>query len=176
MLHAIIAAANDSAETTNPLDMVTDFFASPLWQFLIYLFFFCLVAVWLAGAYWIYKDARRRIEDPIVIGVCVLTGLVFGPTGWLVYSIARPSEFIADRRLRELDTQLIEQRLNEEARCTYCKAPVRDDYLVCPSCGRRLRTQCRSCHRPLEPSWRVCPYCEADTHPAGSYASPDKLL
>lgn len=169
---AIIGAAQSSADT-NPFQTVTDFFSSPLWQFVIYLAYFSLVAVWLAGAYWVFKDARRRIEDPIVIGVCVAAALVFGPLGWIVYAIARPSEYIADRRVRELDLQMMEQRLNEDARCSNCTTPVRDDYLVCPACGQRLRLQCRSCHRPLDPSWRVCPYCEADTHPS-TYSAQDR--
>jgi RNA polymerase subunit RPABC4/transcription elongation factor Spt4 len=162
---AIIAAANDSADT-NPFQAFTDFFSSPLWQFIVYLGYFMGAAVWLAGAYWIFKDARRRIEDPIVIGVCVAAGLVFGPLGWIVYAIARPSELVAEKRMRELDMQMMERTLSEDSRCPNCKAAVRDDYLVCPSCGSRLRTQCRSCRRPIEPGWRVCPYCEADTHPS----------
>ncbi len=171
MPHAIIAAANDSTET-NPFQVFTDFLASPLWQFLVYLAYFTGVAIWWAGADGVFKDWRRRFEDPIVVGVCVAAALVFGPIGWIVYAIARPSEFLADRRVRELDMQMMEQRLNGD-RCSYCKTPVRDDYLVCPSCSRRLRTQCRSCRRPLEPNWRVCPYCEADTHPA-AYTTSDR--
>ena len=49
-----------------------------------------LVALWLACAYWVFKDARRRIDDKIVLAVCVLTGLVFGPVGLIVYAIVRP--------------------------------------------------------------------------------------
>lgn len=173
MPDAIIAAANDTSDT-NPLQTFTDFFSSPAWQFLVYLFYFCIVAVWLAGAYWIFKDARRRIDDKIVIGVCVAAGLVFGPVGWIVYAIARPSEYLDDRRVRELEMQMMEQRLREESLCLYCKTPLCDDYLVCPSCGRRVRSQCRSCRRPLEPTWRVCPYCEADARPSSAIAS-DRL-
>jgi hypothetical protein len=164
--HAIIAAAT-AASNTNPFQAFTDFLDSPAWRFVIYLVYFCGAAIWLAGAFWIFKDARRRIEDPIVVGVCVAAGLVFGPIAWIVYAIARPSEYTDDRRVREFDLRMMEQSLTQESRCSYCKAPVRDDYLVCPSCARRLRTPCRSCRRPLEPTWHVCPYCEAD---AGSSA------
>jgi len=168
--HAILAATTTE---TDPLQAFTDFFSSPFFTFLIYFAIFAFVCVWLAGAFWMFKDSRRRNDDPIVIGVCVLAGLLFGPVAWIVYAIARPAETLADRRVRELDMQILEDRLNGDERCTYCKAPVRDDYLVCPSCGRRLRTQCRSCRRPLEANWKVCPYCEADTHPAASTA-PDR--
>jgi RNA polymerase subunit RPABC4/transcription elongation factor Spt4 len=163
--HWIIVAAASETTDSNPFQAFQDFFSSAAWQFIVYLFFFCIAVIWLAGAFWVFKDARRRIDDPIVIGVCVATALVFGPIGWIVYAIARPSEYLSDRRVRELDMQVMEQRLND-SRCAYCGSPVREDYLVCPSCGGRLRTQCRSCRRPLAPTWRVCPYCETDTHPA----------
>jgi hypothetical protein len=164
--YAIIVAANDTTDS-NPFQALTDFLDSPLWQFLIYMVYFSVAAIWLAGAYWVFKDARRRIEDPIVVGVCVAAALVFGPIGWIVYAIARPSELIADRRIRELDVKVMEQRLSGE-RCMYCHAPIRDDYLVCPSCGHRLRTQCRTCGRPVEPTWRMCPYCEEDARPTAA--------
>ena len=169
MPDAIIAAAT-AASDTNPFQAFTDFLSSPAWRFVVYLFYFCIVAVWLAGAFWILKDARRRIDDPIVVGVCVAAGLVFGPIAWIVYAIARPSEYVDDRRVRELDMLMMEQRLTQESHCSYCKSPVRDDYLVCPACARRLRTPCRSCRRPLEPTWHVCPYCEADASPSPAAA------
>ena len=53
--------------------------------------------LWIACAYWVFKDARRRIDDKIVLAVVVLTGLVFGPLGLIVYAIVRPAEPLADR-------------------------------------------------------------------------------
>jgi hypothetical protein len=161
----LIIAQNGTTDT-NPFQRVLDFFSSPAWQFLVYMFYFALIAVWLAGAFWVFKDARRRIDDKIVVAVCVAAALVFGPIAWIVYAIARPSEYIDDRRVRELDLQMMEQRLRDDSRCSFCKTPGRDDYLLCPSCGRRLRSQCPSCRRPLDPNWRVCPYCETDVHPS----------
>ena len=95
--------------------------------------------VWLSCAYWVFKDARRRIDDEIVIVVAVLTGLVFGPFGLLIYAIVRPPEYLDDAHERELEMRMMEQRLDEEQRCSFCKTPVHDDYLVCPHCLRRLR-------------------------------------
>ena len=169
MPHWILAVAASS--DSNPFQSVLDFFKSPTWHFITLMFFFLVAVVWLSCAYWVFKDARRRVDDKIILVVCVLTGLLFGPLGLIVYAIVRPPALLADRREQELEMQMMEQRLTLESQCSYCKTPVRDDYLVCPSCGRRLRTQCRSCRRPLEPTWQVCPYCEVDTHPAA--AMPD---
>lgn len=162
MPHTILAAA--SSTSSNPFQSVTDFFSSPTWHFLTDMVYFVLVVFWIACAYWVFKDARRRVDDKIVLTVCVLVGVVFGPIGLIVYAIVRPPEYLEDVRERELEVRMMEQRISEEARCSFCKTPVKDDYLVCPTCGRRLRTTCPSCRRPIEPQWRVCPYCEADVH------------
>jgi len=125
----------------------------------------------------VFKDARRRIDDGIIVTVAVLTGLIFGPLGLLVYTIVRPPECLADIRERELEIRTLEQRLEDDQRCSYCKTPVRDDFLVCPNCTRRLRTVCGTCGRPVEPSWRVCPYCETQVAPAAAAGEPyDRLV
>lgn len=153
------------AQTENdPLQSVTDFFESATWDFIVLLFYFFAIVVWLACAYWVFKDARRRIDDKLVLAVAALTGLVFGPLGALVYAIVRPPEYLEDVRERELEIRMMEQRLAGEEHCPYCRTPTREDYLVCPTCGRRLRTVCPSCRRPVDPQWRVCPYCEAEVH------------
>jgi RNA polymerase subunit RPABC4/transcription elongation factor Spt4 len=166
--HWTLAAASSDS---NPFQSVTDFFKSPTWRFIEYMAVFFLVALWIACAYWVFKDARRRIDDKVVLAVAVLTGIVFGPLGLIIYTIVRPPELLVDRRERELELQMMEQRLAEDARCSFCKTPVKDDYLVCPTCGRRLRTTCPSCRRPIEPQWRVCPFCESDVHavPAAAF-------
>ena len=169
MPHWTIAAATTTTSTTtesNPFQSVLDFFKSPTWHFITNMFWFFLVVLWFACAYWVFKDARRRVDDKIVLAVCVLTGLVFGPVGLIVYSIVRPPELLADRQERELEMLMLEQRLGDQARCSFCKTPIRDDYLVCPTCSRRLRTTCPSCRKPVEPQWRVCPFCEKDMHGA----------
>ena len=153
-------------ESSNPFQSVLDFFQSPTWHFLTLMFFFFLVVLWLACAYWVFKDVRRRTSDKIVITVATLTGLVFGLLGLIVYAIVRPAETLADREEHELEVQMMAQRIGEEERCSFCKTPVRDDYLVCPTCGRRLRTTCPSCRKPIDPKWRICPFCEVDVQKA----------
>lgn len=155
---------------TNPLDSVKSFFQSGTWQLIVLLFWFLLGIIWLACAYWVFKDARRRIDDPIVVGVAVLTGLIFGPLGAFVYTIVRPPEYLSDVRERELELEVLERRLADMQVCPYCQTDIREDYLVCPSCMTRLRGVCRTCRRPIEPGWRICPYCETQIAPGGSAA------
>ncbi len=170
MPHWIILAATKTTVTrtttdsSNPFQSVLDFFKSPTWHFITLMFFFLLAVLWIACAYWVFKDARRRIDDKIVLAVATLTGIVFGPLGLIVYAIVRPPETLADRQEHELEVAMMEARIGGEERCSFCKTPVREDYLVCPTCGRRLRTSCPSCRKPIDPQWRICPFCEADVH------------
>ena len=156
MIDLVVLAADGS----DPFGSVKDFFQSSTWHFIELMFVFFLVVVWLACAYWIFKDARRRIEDKVIVAVAVLTGLVFGPLGLFVYAIVRPPEYLEDVRERELEIRSMEQRLSEDMRCPFCKTRVKDEFLVCPNCMRRLREVCGNCRRPVEPAWKICPYCE----------------
>ena len=55
-----------------------------------------LIVVYLALIYWTYLDARRRIEDPVLI-MCATLASVFPYLGTIVYTILRPPEFLEDR-------------------------------------------------------------------------------
>jgi hypothetical protein len=126
------------------------------------LFVLSLVAVWLALAVWTYLDARRRIEDPVLVSCATVAGFIpfIGP---LVYSILRPPDFLEDARERELETRAAELRVRQlsELTCPNCQYPVEKTYLRCPNCQRRLKDPCQNCGKPVDPRWAVCPYCEA---------------
>jgi hypothetical protein len=116
---------------------------------------------WLAVGYWVYKDARRRIEDPFLVVMAVLIGLVPPFLGAFIYMLFRPPEFLDDILERELEIRTIEQRLTgRESRCPVCRAEIEPSFLVCPVCTTRVRRACVSCSSPLEATWQVCPYCE----------------
>ncbi|HEX7292834.1 MAG TPA: zinc ribbon domain-containing protein [Conexibacter sp.] len=131
----------------------------------------CLVVVWLALVYWTYADARRRIEDQMLVA-CATAASLFPFVGTFVYVIVRPPEYLDDVRERELEMQAAEARLAEYGLhlCPHCDAEVERDFLRCPSCLRKLKDPCTSCAKPLDPTWRICPYCEADV-PGQSTAS-----
>ncbi len=122
-----------------------------------------LVVVYLALIYWTYLDARRRIEDPVLIG-CATMASVFPFIGTIVYTILRPPEFLEDREERELELRAAELELRQriEQSCPHCEYPIERTYLRCPNCERRLRNPCRQCHKPLDPRWGICPYCETE--------------
>jgi hypothetical protein len=125
-----------------------------------------LVVIWLALVYWTFADARRRIGDPMLVG-CATAASLFPFVGTVVYMIVRPPEYLDDVRERELEMQAAEARLAQVGfhLCPHCDYEVRDDYLRCPNCLRKLKDACPSCAKPLDPNWRICPYCEAEVQP-----------
>ena len=137
------------------------FFDSQTWIVLRNGALFFLVVFWLAVAFWVFKDARRRIVDPWLIGLATLLGLCVPFVGALVYMLFRPPEYLEDVVERELEIRAMEERLRaEDLRCPVCRAEVEPGYLVCPVCATRLKEACEQCKAPLESSWQVCPYCE----------------
>ena len=123
-----------------------------------------LVVVWFALVFWTFADARRRIDDPMLVGCATLAAL-FPFVGTIIYAIVRPPEYLDDVRLRELEMQAAEARLVQldYELCPHCEYEIKADYLRCPSCMRKLKERCHSCGKPIDPSWKLCPYCEAET-------------
>jgi len=135
---------------------------SPAWTLALYVLAFCVVVLWFALVLWTYKDARKRLEDPVVVAVAVLTSLVLPYMGTVVYAILRPAEYLAEVRERELEVRAMEQELQIMRACPSCGELIKPEYVACPSCRRTLRSTCPSCERVQEPSWKLCPYCGYD--------------
>ncbi|HZR94392.1 MAG TPA: zinc ribbon domain-containing protein [Gaiellaceae bacterium] len=122
---------------------------------------FVAAVFWLGLAFWVYRDARRRIDDPWLVGTAAVVGLVplLGP---LVYLLFRPPETLAEARARDLELFAIETRLlRRPPACPVCRSEIERSYLVCPVCTTQLKRPCTSCGKPLEGFWQACPYCAA---------------
>lgn len=121
-----------------------------------------LVVIYLALIYWTWADAKRRIDDPVLVGTAAMTALIpfVGP---MIYAILRPPEFIEDVRERELETRASELRLRRltETSCPRCEHPTERDWLACPECRTSLKDPCGSCGRAVDPQWSVCPHCQS---------------
>jgi Double zinc ribbon len=144
---------------------VHDFFQSSTWYVMRNLALLFVLVFWVATVYWVYKDARRRIEDPLLVWVSTGLGVVpfIGP---LIYMLFRPPEYLEDVRERELEIKAMEKRLGgRDLHCPVCRAEVEADFVICPVCTTKLRQACVTCNRPLEPLWQLCPYCETPIDP-----------
>ena len=146
---------------------IFNFFSSGTWAVIRNLTLFFVAVFWLATAFRVYKDARRRIEDPWLVGMATVLGLIPPFIGPLIYMLFRPPEYLEDVRERELEIKAMEERLSRrEMHCPVCRAEVDAAFLICPVCTTRLRQSCTNCKAPLEALWQVCPYCETPVAPA----------
>ena len=119
-----------------------------------------VVVLWLATAFWTFKDARRRIGDPWFVALATLLGLFPPFLGPIIYLFFRPPEYLQDVHERELEIKAMEQRLSQlDLRCPVCRARVEPAFLVCPVCTTRLKQACGTCGQPLDSLWQVCPHC-----------------
>jgi hypothetical protein len=125
------------------------------------------VVFWLALAYWVFKDARRRVRDPFLVFVATLLGLAPPYIGPLVYLLFRPAETLEDVRTRRAELEALEQQLaRARSGCPVCNSPVEPEYIACPVCTTALRQPCARCDAPLEPLWQMCPYCASPIEPS----------
>jgi len=142
--------------------LATAFFSSGTWLVIRNLLVFFAAVIWIASLYWIYKDARRRIEDPWLIWMGVLVGVVVPYLGPFIYMLFRPPEYKA-----------MEDRLaKRDLHCPVCRSEVDASYLVCPICTTKLKQACTNCKAPLEALWQVCPHCETPIEPAAVAGLP----
>jgi hypothetical protein len=155
-----ILLAQTTEDTSDPLDFFRDFFDSEIWLVGRNVTLFFLVVFWLASAYWVYKDARRRIEDPWLLAMAVALGIFPPFVGPLLYMFFRPPEYLEDVRERELEIKAMEESLDVAERCPVCRAAIEPSFLSCPVCTTKLKEACRRCNAPLEPLWQMCPHCE----------------
>ena len=130
-----------------------------------------LVVVYLALIAYTYLDARRRLEDPVLVA-CATVASLFPFVGTVIYSILRPPEFLEDKKERELEVHAAQLRLRQlqESSCPNCQFPVERSWLRCPSCRARIKDPCESCGKPVDPRWSICPHCETPTRRAAVQA------
>ena len=80
--------------------------------------------LWLASAFWVFKDARRRIASRWLIGLGVPARAGDPvPRPDRLPLLLRPPEYLEDVRERELEVRAIEERLRVRSlECPVCRA------------------------------------------------------
>jgi len=71
----------------------------------IIIFALGLVCLDLALVYWVFRDARHRVDDALLVACAVIAALIFPFVGTLIYAIVRPPEFLEDAYEREVSIQ-----------------------------------------------------------------------
>ena len=127
-----------------------------------------LVLLWLAAAWWAHRDAARRTTNPVAPyaagALIVLATPVLFVFAVLLYRVVRPGETLAESFERRLSQEALAVEV-EGVRCRRCHRPANQEWLVCPTCGDRLRRQCAACSRLVELDWTLCAWCGREFEP-----------
>jgi RNA polymerase subunit RPABC4/transcription elongation factor Spt4 len=122
--------------------------------------------IWLAAAYWAYRDLRQRTANPLLpygaAATIILFTPIFFPLAVILYRIVRPPETVSEASERSLAEEAMLVEVEKQHHCAACKRPIEADWLICPHCRTRLRRVCSSCGRLVETDWSLCAYCGKD--------------
>jgi RNA polymerase subunit RPABC4/transcription elongation factor Spt4 len=143
-----------------------------------------LIILWLAGAYWAFRDMQQRTENPILPYVAasfiiVFTGIFF-PLAIFVYKIIRPHEKIGEVYERNLAEEALLAEVEAIHSCPTCARRVNDEWIICPTCRTRLNRVCPNCSRLVGLDWSLCAWCGKDFErrdmPAAAMARPAPIM
>ncbi len=121
-----------------------------------------VAVLWVATAYFVWRDARRRSASPSFQLFALLLGFVPPFLGALVYLVVRPPRTLDEERAYALEEQsLLELDSDPVALrpCPSCGKDIEAEFIVCPYCRTQFARRCHGCDRILRLGWAVCPYC-----------------
>lgn len=141
------------------------FFGSPAVQFVVYSFLVYLIVLWLASAYWVFRDMQQRTENailPYLAASLVIVFLPVFPLAIFVYKIIRPHEKIGEVYERNLAEEALLAEVEAIRSCPTCARRVNDEWIICPTCRTRLNRVCPNCSRLVGLDWSLCAWCGKD--------------
>ncbi|HEY7524405.1 MAG TPA: zinc ribbon domain-containing protein [Candidatus Limnocylindrales bacterium] len=147
-------------------DTIGGFFASPLVQAGMQAIAIYFVILWLAAAYWAFRDMQLRTENPILpylaASFIIIFTPVFFPFAIFVYRVIRPQEKIGETYERELAEQALLAEVESIKSCPTCGRRTNDEWIICPTCRTRLSRVCPNCSRLVGLDWSLCAWCGKD--------------
>jgi RNA polymerase subunit RPABC4/transcription elongation factor Spt4 len=157
-------------------DAVAGFFSNSAVQLVLQAIAVYLIILWLAGAYWAFRDMQQRSENPILPYVAasfvILFTPVFFPLAIFVYKIVRPHEKIGETYERNLAEEALLAEVEAIKSCPTCARRVNEEWIICPTCRTRLNRVCPNCSRLVGLDWSLCAWCGKDfERPASALAA-----
>jgi hypothetical protein len=147
-------------------EAINGFVESDIFQLGIRVVVAYVVLIWLASAFWAYRDMRLRSASAFTPYVAAAAIIIFTPIfflfGLLLYRIVRPKETIAEVNERMLSEEAILAEIASHSQCANCSRPVHEDWIICPTCRNRLRRVCPNCEHLIELDWTLCAWCGKD--------------
>ncbi len=147
-------------------DTIGGFFDSPQVQFVLQAIGIYLIVIWLATAYWAFRDMQQRSDNAFLpylaaAGIIVLTPIFFVLAVW-VYKIVRPHEKIGEVWERNLAEEALLAEVEAIHHCPSCEKRIDDEWILCPNCRTRLKRVCPNCSRLVGMDWSLCAWCGKD--------------
>ncbi|HUS14536.1 MAG TPA: zinc ribbon domain-containing protein [Chloroflexia bacterium] len=118
-----------------------------------------LVAFWFSLIILTFRDIQSRTRDVIAIVLSTLLVAVFTAPGYLLYTMLRPKETLAEQYERSLEEEYLLQDIEDAELCPACKRRVDREFSFCPHCRTKLRRDCENCGSPVNLRWAACPNC-----------------
>ena len=147
-------------------DTIGGFFANPIVQLSIQAVAVYFVILWLASAYWAFRDMQQRSENPVLPYLAAALIVLFTPVlflfGVIVYRIVRPHEKIGEVYERNLAEEALLAEVEAVKSCPTCARRVNDEWIICPTCRTRLNRVCANCGRLVGLDWSLCAWCGKD--------------
>ena len=142
------------------------FFANAVVQGVLYAVFFYMILLWIAAAYWAFRDMRDRTENPVLpflaTGLIIMFLPFFFPMGVVVYRVVRPPERLGDVYERNLAEEALLAEVEAVKTCRNCDRRVDAEWIICPWCRQRLNRVCPNCERLVGLDWSLCAWCGKD--------------
>jgi len=147
-------------------DALGDIFSSPVLQLGVRALGLYLVILWLATAYWAFRDMQQRSDNAILpylasAGIILFTPIFFVLGVW-VYKIVRPHEKIGEVWERNLAEEALLAEVEAIHHCPTCERRIDDEWIICPTCRTRLNRVCPNCSRLVGLDWSLCAWCGKD--------------
>jgi RNA polymerase subunit RPABC4/transcription elongation factor Spt4 len=121
-----------------------------------------VAVLWVATAFFVWRDARRRSTSPLFQLFALILGFIPPFLGALVYLVIRPPRTIDEERALALEEHTLQEIENDAIPmrpCPSCGREIETDFIVCPYCRTQFARRCHACDRVLRLGWAVCPYC-----------------
>jgi RNA polymerase subunit RPABC4/transcription elongation factor Spt4 len=147
-------------------DTIGGFFANPIVQLAIQAMAVYFVILWLATAYWAFRDMQQRSENPVLPYLAAALIILFTPVlfvfGVIVYRIIRPHEKIGEVYERNLAEEALLAEVEAIKSCPSCHRRINEEWIICPACRTRLNRVCANCGRLVGLDWSLCAWCGKD--------------
>jgi len=147
-------------------DAIGAFFESPLVQMGLQAIGVYIVIIWLASAYWAFRDMQARTTNPVVpyLAAALIVGFtpIFFIFGILVYRIIRPQERRGEAYERGLAEEALIAEIEQIEHCATCGRKVHEEWIICPTCRTRLKRVCPHCSKLVGLEWSLCAWCGRD--------------